>query len=73
MLKDVSRPARIRFTAVEVEQAASYGFDLRPVRSREDLVAAEIELIQRVGRARPEIIEKLVLELARVRAAMPAL
>lgn len=38
MLKDVERPSRIRFTAVEVEQAASYGLDLRPVRSREDLV-----------------------------------
>lgn len=65
MLKDIVHPGRIRFTLAEVEEAASYGLDLKRVRSRQDLVDVEIELIKRVGERKPEIVEALVREVAK--------
>lgn len=65
MLMDASNPRRIRFTPEEIEQAAAYGLDLRRVRSRVDLVAAEVDLIARVGEKRPEVVEALVREIAK--------
>lgn len=65
MLKDTSNPERIRFTQDEIEKAADYGFDLRQVKSRADLVAAEIDLITRIGEKRPEVVEALVREIAK--------
>lgn len=65
MLMDVSNPQRIRFTPEEIEKAATYGFDLPGVKSRKDLVAAEVDLIARVGEKKPEVMEALVREIAR--------
>jgi hypothetical protein len=65
MLKDTSNPERIRFTRDEIEKAVTYGFDLRAVKSRADLVAAEIDLITRVGEKRPDVVEALIREIAR--------
>ncbi len=65
MLKDTSNSERIRFTPDEIDKAATYGLDLRAVKSRADLVAAEIDLITWVGEKRPEIVEALVREIAK--------
>ncbi len=65
MIEDTSNPERIRFTQGEIEKAASYGLDLRAVKSRADLVAAEVDLITRVGEKRPDVVEALVREVAR--------
>lgn len=65
MLKDTSNPERIRFTQCEIKKAATYGLDLRQIKSRTDLVTAEIDLITRIGEKKPEVVEALVREIAK--------
>ncbi|TAM43572.1 MAG: hypothetical protein EPN55_13295 [Gammaproteobacteria bacterium] len=65
MLKDTSNPECIRFTRDEIEKAATYGLDLRAVKSRADLAAAEADLIVRIGEKKPEVVEALVREIAK--------
>lgn len=65
MLKDTSKPDNIRFTPGEIENATAYGLDLSAVKTREDLIAAEITLIGKIGKTKPEVVEALVREIAK--------
>ncbi len=65
MLRDASSPDRIRFTEAEIEKAAGYGLNFRMAKSREDLVAVQVELIKLMGKKKPEVVEALVREIAK--------
>jgi hypothetical protein len=51
--------ASIRFTATEIQSAAAHGIDLSWVKTREDWVQANIDLIETLAAERFDLLEKI--------------
>lgn len=55
----------IRFTPNEVDELQKLGIDLGAVKSSEDFANALYPWIEALGEVRPDLLEKMVTELAR--------
>jgi hypothetical protein len=58
---------QIRFTAEEIEAGRKCGLDLRRVKTTADLVRSEIQLTSALAQERPALLEKIAVELARLK------
>ena len=61
----------LRFTPAEVEEFRKLGIDFDGVRTQADVEAALATWTDVLGEERPDLLEKIVLELARARGASP--
>ncbi len=61
----------LRFTAAEIEDFRAIGIDFDGARTQADLEAALAEWTRTLGDERPDLLEKIVLELARAKGVLP--
>lgn len=61
----------LRFTPAEIEEFRSLGIDFDGVRTQADVEAALAAWTNVLGEERPDLLEKIVLELARARGVSP--
>lgn len=57
---------QIRFTEAEVEEARKLGIDLTDVKSEAEFSAAVVCLVQTLAKDRPDLLERISRELAKV-------
>ncbi len=61
----------LRFTAAEVEEFRSLGIDFDGVRTQADVEAALATWTNVLGEERPDLLEKIALEMARAKGVLP--
>ena len=61
----------LRFTAAEIEEFRSLGIDFDGVRTQADVEAALAQWTHVLGDERLDLLEKIVLELAKARGVSP--
>lgn len=61
----------LRFTAAEVEEFRSLGIDFGGVRTQADVEAALNQWTNVLGEERPDLLEKIALEMARAKGVLP--
>ncbi len=59
----------LRFTAKEVEQHRGFGIDLDGVKSPDDFADALVPWIEALAEVRPDLLDKLAQDLAKVKGA----
>ena len=57
---------QLRFTECEIESARALGLDLAHVRSEAQYRTAVVRLIETLADERPELLERIAVELAKV-------
>ena len=61
----------LRFTPAEVEEFRSLGIDFDGVRTQADVEAALAAWTNVLGEERPDLLEKIALEMARAKGVLP--
>ena len=61
----------LRFTPAEIDEFRSLGIDFDGVRTQADVEAALAAWTNVLGEERPDLLEKIVLDLARARGVSP--
>ena len=61
----------LRFTPAEVEEFRSLGIDFDGVRTQADVEAALATWTNVLGEERPDLLEKIALEMARAKGVLP--
>jgi hypothetical protein len=62
---------QIRFTEAEVDEARKLGIDLTGVKSEAQYSAAVVRLIETLAKDRPDLLERISTELAKVTGRKP--
>ena len=63
---------KLRFTSAEVDTFREMGIDLQDVKSRSDLGDALLPWIDGLAAVRPDLLERMVEELAKAKGVKPA-
>lgn len=61
----------LRFPAAEIDEFRSLGIDLDGVRTQADVEAALTQWTNVLGEERPDLLEKIALEMARAKGVSP--
>ena len=61
----------LRFTPAEVEEFRELGIDFDGVRTQADVEAALTQWTNVLGEERPDLLEKIALEMARAKGVLP--
>ena len=61
----------LRFTPAEVEDFRKLGIDFDGVRTRADVEAALTQWTSVLGEERPDLLEKIALEMAKAKGVLP--
>jgi hypothetical protein len=61
---------KIRFTPAEIDEFRKFGVDLDGVRTQADLEAAVTDWVNVLDDERPDLLEKIVLEMARMKGVL---
>lgn len=61
----------LRFTAAEVEEFRSLGIDFDGVRTQADVEASLAQWTSVLGEERPDLLEKIALEMAKAKGVLP--